>query len=119
MIIIGTTIDNVDVEKLWDLTIENMTKEYPTFFNKVTVEDAIGNMPSPTIDGKIANPEAMTDYQRYLASSNDILSNHTKTNHSKLAVDRMSRVDNGQNFTALKEEINSVHSGSYGRFMLG
>lgn len=115
VIIIGTTIDNVDVEKLWDLTIEDMKKEYPTYFDKVTVEDAIGNMPSTTFDGNVPNPKAMTDYQRYLSCNKDTLSNHTKTNHSKLALDRMSRVDNGQNFTSLKEQINSVHSGSYGR----
>ena len=41
--------------------------------------------------------------------------NHTKTNHSRVAVDRMSRVANGENFTSLEETINSVHSGSYGR----
>lgn len=115
MIIIGTTIDNVDVEKLWNFTIEDMKKEYPTYFDKVTVEDAIGNMPGTTVDGKIPNPKAMTDYQRYISCNKDMLSNHTKTNHSKLAVDRMSRIDNGQNFMALEEKINSVHSGSYGR----
>ena len=115
MIIIGTTIDNVDVEKLWDLTIKDMKKEYPTYFDKVTVKDAIGNLPSTTADGKIVNPVATTEYQKYLSSNNSSLTNHTKTNHSKVAVDRMSRVDNGQNFTALDEQINSVHSGSYGR----
>ena len=115
MIIIGTTIDNVDVEKLWDLTIKDMKKEYPTYFDKVTVKDAIGNLPSTTADGKIVNPVATTEYQKYLSSNNSTLTNHTKTNHSKVAVDRMSRVDNGQNFTALDEQINSVHSGSYGR----
>lgn len=115
MIIIGTTIDSVDIEELWDLTIVDMKNEYPTYFDKVTVKDAIGNMPSTTADGIIVNPVAMTEYQRYLSCDNKTLSNHTKTNHSKLAVDRMSRVDNGQNFTSLEEEINSVHSGSYGR----
>lgn len=84
MIIIGTTIDNVDVEKLWDFTIEDMKKEYPTYFDKVTVEDAIGNMPGTTIDGKIPNPKAMTDYQRYLSCNKDMLSNHTKTNQFKI-----------------------------------
>ena len=115
MIIIGTTIDNVDIEELWDLTIVDMKNEYPTYFDKVTVKDAIGNMPSTTADGIIVNPTAMTEYQRYLSCNHETLSNHTKTNHSKLAIDRMSRVDNGQNFTSLEEEINSVHSGSYGR----
>lgn len=115
MIIIGTTIDNVDIEELWNLTIVDMKNEYPTYFDKVTVKDAIGNMPSTTADGIIVNPVAITEYQRYLSCNNETLSNHTKTNHSKLAVDRMRRVDNGQNFTSLEEPINSVHSGSYGR----
>ena len=65
MIIIGTTIDNVDVEKLWDLTIEDMKKEYPTYFDKVTVEDAIGNMPSTTANREIANPVAPTITTRF------------------------------------------------------
>ena len=72
-------------------------------------------MPPTTSDGKIANPEAITEYQKYLSSNSKILSNHTETNHSKLTIDRMRRVNNGQNFTVLKEKINSVHSGSYGR----
>lgn len=115
MIIIGTTIDNVDIEKLWNLTIEDIKKEYPTYFDMVTVMDAIGNMPSPTIDGVVLNPKPVTNYQKYLASSSDILTNHTKTNHSKLAIERMNQIDNGQNFTVLEEKINSVHSGAYGR----
>lgn len=61
-------------------------------------------MPDTTVDGKILKPKAMTDYQRYLSCNTDVLSNHTKTNHSKLAVDRMSRIDNGQNFMALEEK---------------
>lgn len=83
MIIIGTTIDNVDVEKLWDLTIEDMKKEYPKYFDKVTVEDAIGNMPGTTIDGKIANPKPLTDYQSYLSCNSNTLTNHTKTKEMK------------------------------------
>ncbi len=115
MILIGTTIDNVDVESLWEETVEDMKKEYPAYFDKVTVADAIGNMPGTTADGIIPNPEPTTDYERYLSCGDDTLSNHTKTNHSKVAVDRMRRVENGQNFTVLDEQINSVHSGSYGR----
>ena len=41
--------------------------------------------------------------------------NHTQTKHSKVAVERMEKINNGENFTALDEKINSVHSGSYGR----
>lgn len=115
VIIIGTTIDNINIEKLWDLTIQDMKKEYPTYFDKVTIKDAIANLPLTTEDGVVNNPTPMTNYQKYLSSSKDTLSNHTKTNHSKLAIDRMKRVDNGQNFMILKEDIKSVHSGAYGR----
>lgn len=115
VIIIGTTVNNVDIDKLWDLTIQDIKKEYPTYFDKITIKDAIANLPLTTEDGIIKNPIPMSDYQKYLASSNDNLSNHTKTKHSKLAIDRMKRVDNGQNFTVLKEKIKSVHSGAYGR----
>ena len=43
------------------------------------------------------------------------ITNHTQTKHSKIAVERMEKINNGENFTALDEKINSVHSGSYGR----
>ena len=57
MILIGTTIDNVDVESLWEETVEDMKKEYPAYFDKVTVADAIGNMPGTTADGSYDNYE--------------------------------------------------------------
>ena len=81
----------------------------------VTIQDAIGNLPKTTIDGNIANPEPQSEYQKYLASKNGVISNHTQTKHSDVAVDRMSRVNSGENFTALEEKINSIHSGAYGR----
>ena len=115
VIIIGTTINDVDIDELWDITIQDMKKEYPTYFDKVTVKDAISNLPSTTKDGIVTNPIPTTEYQKFLSSSKEKLTNHTMTNHSKLAIDRMKRVDNGENFTSLKENIKSVHSGSYGR----
>ena len=115
VIIIGTTINDVDIDELWDVTIQDMKKEYPTYFDKITVKDAISNLPSTTKDGIVTNPIPTTEYQKFLSSSKEKLTNHTMTNHSKLAIDRMKRVDNGENFTSLKENIKSVHSGSYGR----
>lgn len=115
MIIIGVQKDGVDFEGLWEKTREDIKAEIPSYFDKVTVQDAIGNMGKPTEDGVIDNPIPQTDYQRYLASSDGHLSNHVQTHHSDLAVGRMSRVNNGENFTSLDEQINSVHSGSYGR----
>lgn len=115
MIIIGTKKNGYNFEKLWEETKKDIIKDYPHYFDKVTVEDAIGNLRDTTDDGNITNPKPITDYQKYLSSKNENLTNHTKTKHSKVAVDRMKRVDNGENFTVLDEKINSVHSGAYGR----
>ena len=115
MIIIGTRNGDFDFEEFWNQTKEEILRDYPHYFDMVTVQDAIGNLGSTTADGSIDNPEPVTEYQRYLAADGKELTNHTRTNHSRVAVDRMSRVANGENFTALEEPINSVHSGSYGR----
>lgn len=114
MIIIGT-LNEVNFTDDWNLTKKEIKKECPTYFDEVTVRDAIGNLPETTKDGEIKNPIPATEYQKYLSSESCFLENHTKTNHSKLAVDRMSKIKNGENYTVLKEKINSVHSGSYGR----
>lgn len=115
MIIIGTTKNVKDFDVLWNQTRGDILKEYPTYFDKVSVYDAIGNLPNPSSDGVVSNPKPETDYQRYLASNKKTITNHIKTKHSKLAIQRMHRVGNGENFTSLNENINSVHSGSYGR----
>ena len=115
MIIVGTQVSDFDFDELWEETKQDLLMDYPHYFDVVTVEDAIGNLGATTIDGNIDNPAPTTEYQKYLSSAGVELSNHTKTNHSRVAIDRMSRVANGENFTALEEKINSVHSGSYGR----
>ncbi len=115
MILIGTLKEDVDFESLWETARQEIMREEPHYFDVVNVRDAIGNLPKVTEDGKIANPAPVTDYQRYLASGKEMLTNHTQTKHSKIAVDRMRRVANGENFTSLHEDIKSVHSGAYGR----
>ena len=115
LIIIGTTIDNINFEELWDDTIKQIKRDVPTYFDMVSVKDAISNLGKAVPDGKIVNPESETDYEKWLSSAGEFIENHTQTSHSKIAIDRMSRINNGENFTALKEQINSVHSGSYGR----
>lgn len=115
MIIIGTLQEHVNLNELWESTRADIQKQYPHYFDSVTVEDAIGNLPETTADGDVVNPIPMTDYQKYLGCSGKSITNHTQTKHSELAVDRMSRVANGENFTVLEETIHSVHSGSYGR----
>jgi Site-specific DNA methylase len=115
MIIVGTTIEGVNFEQLWEETRSQLNREIPTYFNPVTVADAIGNMPPATADGVIENLKPETQYQKYLANESERIENHTQSNHSSLAIDRIRRVENGENFTALDEKINSVHSGAYGR----
>lgn len=117
LIIIGTTIKDIDFDLVWEETRNAIEEEYPDYFVATTVRDAIGNLPPVTETGIITNPEPQTQYQRYLASNNAELANHTQSNHSKKAVERMHKIDNGQNYTELDEEINSVHSGSYGRLV--
>lgn len=115
MIIIGTMLSNTDFDKVWRQTKEEIEGDFPTFFRPVTVADAIRNLSHTTLDGIISNPEPQTEYQKYLSCDFDTLSNHTHTKHSLVAINRMKKIDNGENFTALDEKINSVHSGSYGR----
>ena len=117
LIIVGTSIPNIPFEQLWDKTREDITSDYPSFFVSTTVRDAIGNLPAVTADGIIKNPVPLTEYQRFLACSAPTITNHTQSNHSKTAVARMHQIRSGQNFTNLNEEINSVHSGSYGRLV--
>lgn len=117
LIIVGTTIPGIPFEALWDETRRDIEKEYPTYFVPTTVRDAIENLPGVTDDGIIPNPEPVTDYQRYLSCHAPTIANHTQSKHSKTAVERMRQIGNGQNYTELNEEINSVHSGSYGRLV--
>ena len=115
LIIIGTTIPMADFETLWEKTRSQIQSEIPTYFDVVSVYDAIANLPQVSKDGVIDNPSPNTAYQSYLASEGSYIRNHTKSNHSPTAVKRMMQIKNGENYTALNEEIKSVHSGSYGR----
>ena len=115
MIILGTLVDEADIEVLWKKTREDILRETPSYFDNVTVRDAIGNLPMTTPDGIIENPVPETEYEKYLSCKAKTITNHTKSQHSKLAIDRMKQIKNGENYMVLKEQINSVHSGSYGR----
>lgn len=117
LIIIGTHIHGVPFDAIWDETKKEIMLEYPSFFESTTVRDAISNLPAVTADGIIDNPKPITLYQEYLSCDAETITNHTQSNHSKTAVERMHQIGNGQNYTELNEEINSVHSGSYGRLV--
>ena len=66
-------------------------------FEKATVWDVIYDLEKLPTDG----------------SAN--IKNHTATKHNIIATNRMNKISNGENYTSLKETINTVHSGSYGR----
>lgn len=115
LIIIGTTVENVCFEDVWEDTVKIISNENPHFFEPVTIKDAICNMPATTVDGVVTNPQPKTRYQQSLACDKKEIYNHTKSKHSAKAIERMRQVKCGENYLVLNEQINSVHSGSYGR----
>lgn len=115
LIIVGTLMENIDFERIWDYTRSQIQVDIPDYFDMVTVRDAIGNLGPTSADGVIENPTPDSAYEKYLSSDADKITNHIKTRHSTVAVERMHRVGNGENYTSLDEKINSVHSGAYGR----
>ena len=115
LFIIGIKDKDIDFESILKATKQKIVENHDGFFNKVSIKDAISNMPTVSLDGIVDNPNPSTGYEKYLASAKPTITNHIKTNHSKKAVERMRQVGNGENFTSLSEKINSVHSGAYGR----
>ena len=111
VIIIGV----LDLAQVENKTRIQILKQYPHFFDKVTVGDAIIGLPKPTEDGVIKTPHPVNQYQEYIGSKCETLSNHKATTHTEIALRRMHQIQDGQNWTSLDEEIHSVHSGAYGR----
>jgi DNA (cytosine-5)-methyltransferase 1 len=115
VIIIGSKNKDYDIDKLFVAAKIQIEKAMPSYFNNVTVWDAISNIPSPTANGQCKNPSPQTTYQKYLSSTEELLQNNNATMHNQVAVRRMSQIKGGDNWTTLNEEIHSVHSGAYGR----
>lgn len=114
VIIIGSMFD-FDLDKEMEITKKEILKIDSNYFDKVSVWDAISNLPSPTETGEIKILKFDSNYQKFLKSSSDIVKNHYKTKHNEKAVERMKKIKINENFTSLNEEIKSIHSGSYGR----
>ena len=115
LIIVGSLHNNYDFEEEWNKTIEDIKKKDTKFFEVVNVYDAIGNLTQATESGIISNVKSETYYQNFLHRDVKEIHNHNQTKHNDKAVNRMKKVKNGENFSVLDEEINSIHSGSYGR----
>ncbi|HDR1063319.1 TPA: DNA cytosine methyltransferase [Pasteurella multocida] len=115
LFIVGVLNHEIDFENKLLETRARIADKNPHFFNQVTVYDAIENLGDTSSDGMVISPIAKNQYQQYLSSQQPYLANHNTPNHSKIAIQRMSKVGNGENFNVLDENIKSVHSGAYGR----
>lgn len=113
-VIIGSLI-NFNLEEEIKKTRNKIKESYKDFFDDVTVWDAISNLGSPNKSGEIKGLKSLTNYQKYLKPKNGTTYNHIKTNHSYIALERMKKIKINENHLILKEKINSVHSGAYGR----
>lgn len=116
MIIIGVLNKEIDVDKLFDTAKNIISNKCPYYFDSRNVWDAISDLSNiePTATGEVTNVIPQNNYQEYL-STKKTLNNHIATNHSAKATERMKKINAGENFTKLEEDIKSVHSGSYGR----
>lgn len=113
MVIIGSQKE-FEFDAILERAKANIIQQYPNFFAPITVWQAISNLPAPTEDGFVEGLQPNNDYQVFLANGG-ITYNHTESHHSETAIARMARVGIDENYTVLNENINSVHSGSYGR----
>ena len=113
VIIVGSLFD-FDLDKALLKAKNEILKNNNTFFDSVSVWDAISDLPEPTESGIISNLESKTQYQKSL-SNNGNTYNHTPHHHTQKAIERMSRIKIDENYTSLNEDIKSIHSGSYGR----
>lgn len=116
IIITGILNTQINFEKEWLNTKKQILLMNDDFFNKVTVWDAISNLNDATTDGIVQIKQSESSYQKYISSKNkNYVYNHIKTNHSPKAIARIKKIASNENYLVLKEKINSVHSGSYGR----
>ncbi|MCI7354096.1 MAG: DNA cytosine methyltransferase [[Actinobacillus] rossii] len=115
VIIIGVLNQDLELNKIIRSTKTRINSENNSFFAKVSIRDAISNLPNPTDSGVVELQSYNTKYQEYLKNNDNRTFNHIKTNHSEKALKRMRKIGIDQNYKALSENINSVHSGSYGR----
>lgn len=112
LIIIGVKNGNANIEKIWN----DIYLKYNYSSNKPTIWDAIGDLCSPTENGEVnLNKELQSNYARDLSKNSKVTYNHNKSNHSKKTLERIKQIKVNENYTILKEEIKSIHSGSYGR----
>lgn len=116
LIIIGSKIENINIDE----GIARV-KERLNIPNRVTIEEAISDLNYlESGEGQFESDyrnEPLSNYQIARRGESDRLYNHIGPRHNEVALDRIRRIEQGQNWQDLEErdEIKSVHSGSYGR----
>ena len=115
VIIIGVLNQDINLNELILKTKKRILQEIPTYFDRVTLRDAIKNLPLPTEEGICENIVYNNPYLEFVSSESGKTYNHTATKHSKKALERIRKIEIDENYRKLDEKINSIHSGSYGR----
>ena len=114
-IILGVLDQKIKWNSIYEKTKEKILSKYPSFFERVTVWDAISDLVSVPDSDKV-KVLSETEYQRFLVSKDGICYNNNKPKHTSIALARIKKISEGENWTKLKNEhIKSVHSGAYGR----
>lgn len=114
VVIIGSKI-SYDLDEVFEKAKENIKRENPNFFNKISVWDAIFDLDEPSDTGVVKSKKDSNSYLDFIGKKFENIQNHITTAHSVKAKERMSKINNGENYKILDEKIKSIHSGSYGR----
>ena len=118
VVVIGCLNQDFDINELFEQTRLEIIHQDPHFFDSVSVWDAIGDLGTPNEKGTVVtDSKRMSPYALYLNKGEKTTDNHVATHHSQLAERRMKQVHGGENWTVLKDNIKSVHSGAYGRLL--
>lgn len=113
--IIGFLNKDIDIEKYIKKAKTAVLNKYPHFFDSVSVWDALSNLPQSDCEGNIKNLKPQNQYQEFLSNADCISYNHIKPQHSDVVIRRIKQISEGENWTKLRDNIKSVHSGAYGR----
>lgn len=115
VVIIGVLNQDFDINDVFNKTRKEIVKLDSHFFDNVSLWDAISDLQEPTANGEVELLSCKSRYQESLRKGQCSVKNHIASKHSSVAVDRMNNVGIGQNWRVLGDNINSVHSGAYGR----
>lgn len=116
LIILGSKFGEIDLDKeIEDIKIKHKIPK------RVTIEEAIGDLNYlESGEGKFVSEylkEPTSEYQKRRRKNSSKLYNHIAPHHNKTTLERIKKIEVGENWTkiAAEENIKSVHSGAYGR----